>query len=363
MTTASTPLVTVIIPTYNYSSVLRYAIMSVLNQTLTDFELIVVGDGCTDDSAEVVASFCEPRIRWHNLPVNTGGQGAPNNKALEIAQGKYVAYLGHDDLWLPNHLELLTARMEEDAADWGHSIIFRVGPPEFPYRTVGGYLREKLGGVIPAILIHRRQLTPAIRWTPKPELPPHQTSEVDFVTQLVNAPLKGIMVDWPTALKFTSSHRKNSYLLQHANEQRDYLHRIQHEPDFLRDELYAVAKAYATDQNYEPDILNIGESSEPGHLVEQLRRIKGLAPQGTVEQKSQPVLQAGALLVQQRLQTLERVVQEATPERERLLAEMQNIQAQLDATQTEITAMRSTRAWKMAEAFWRLRDRVLRRNR
>src|ERR1041385_1945984 len=101
------PRVSVIIPTYNWSSVLRYSIRSALWQTMQDFELIVVGDGCTDDSAEVVASFQDPRVSWHNLPSNCGSQSIPNNKGLELARGQYVAYLGHDDIWLPQHLEIL----------------------------------------------------------------------------------------------------------------------------------------------------------------------------------------------------------------------------------------------------------------
>ena len=58
------PQVTVILPTYNRSSVLRYAIASVLRQTFTDFELLVIGDGCTDDSAQVVAEAGDARVRW-----------------------------------------------------------------------------------------------------------------------------------------------------------------------------------------------------------------------------------------------------------------------------------------------------------
>ena len=61
-TAATTPKVTVIIPTYNWSSVLHYAVASVLRQTYTDFELIVSGDGCTDDSEEVVTAFDDPRV-------------------------------------------------------------------------------------------------------------------------------------------------------------------------------------------------------------------------------------------------------------------------------------------------------------
>jgi glycosyltransferase involved in cell wall biosynthesis len=97
----TSPLISVITATYNWSSVLRYAIQSVLWQTLQGFEMLIIGDGCTDDSAEVVASFQDPRLRWHNLPENSGHQSMPNNTRLAMARGKYVAYLGHDDLWYP----------------------------------------------------------------------------------------------------------------------------------------------------------------------------------------------------------------------------------------------------------------------
>src|SRR5450755_4047956 len=86
------PLVSVITATYNWSSVLRYAIQSVLWQSLQDFEMLVIGDGCTDDSADVVASFHDPRLRWRNLPENTGHQSIPNNTRLAMARGKYIAY-------------------------------------------------------------------------------------------------------------------------------------------------------------------------------------------------------------------------------------------------------------------------------
>ena len=93
------PTVSIIISTYNWSSVLRFAIASVLAQTFRSFELIVVGDCCTDDSEAVVESFSDPRIQWYNLTENAGGQFGPNNQGVALARGRYIAYLGHDDLW------------------------------------------------------------------------------------------------------------------------------------------------------------------------------------------------------------------------------------------------------------------------
>jgi glycosyltransferase involved in cell wall biosynthesis len=133
-------MVTVIIATYNKSSALRYAIESVLWQTFSDFELWVVGDACTDDTAEVVSAFDDPRVFWYNLPENSGYQSAPNNEGLRRAKGKYIAYLNHDDLWMPNHLEVLVNQIEKSGADFAFSILEvvesdgndRVEIPDYP---------------------------------------------------------------------------------------------------------------------------------------------------------------------------------------------------------------------------------------
>src|ERR1700679_2302736 len=98
------PRVTVIIPTFNYAPVLPYSIGSVLRQTFTDFELLVIGDHCTDESESVVTAIADPRVRWINLPVGIKHQSGPNNEGIRQARGQLIAYLGHDDLWLPWHL-------------------------------------------------------------------------------------------------------------------------------------------------------------------------------------------------------------------------------------------------------------------
>ena len=75
------PKISVVIATYNRSRALGHAIESVLRQTFTDWELIVVGDACTDDTAEVVARYAgaDPRVRFVNLERHWGEQSAPNN--------------------------------------------------------------------------------------------------------------------------------------------------------------------------------------------------------------------------------------------------------------------------------------------
>ena len=109
---AEPPAVSVIIATYNRSQPLRHAIRSVCNSTLSDWEVIVVGDACTDDTAEVVSSFDDPRIRFVNLPSRCGDMSGPHNHVLPLARGRYVAFLNHDDLYLPDHLAKCVAELE-----------------------------------------------------------------------------------------------------------------------------------------------------------------------------------------------------------------------------------------------------------
>lgn len=122
------PLVSVIIPTYNRSNVLRMAIHSVLWQTEQDFELLVMGDGCTDDSEAVTNAFGDARIRWHNLPSNSGHQSAPVNAGLAMSRGRYIAFLGDDDIWHSNHLRTLLRALVSTSADIASSLMEMIGP-------------------------------------------------------------------------------------------------------------------------------------------------------------------------------------------------------------------------------------------
>ena len=122
------PKVTVVIATYGWPEVLPYSIGSVLAQTFTDFELLVIGDGCADETEDVVRPFtlADDRVRWINLPENTRHQTGPNNEAIRVARGTHLAYLGHDDLWLPNHLDVVLGALPvPDGAS--HSLAAGIG--------------------------------------------------------------------------------------------------------------------------------------------------------------------------------------------------------------------------------------------
>lgn len=144
-----TPTVSVVIATYNRSQVLRHAIQSVRDSSLTDWELIVVGDACTDDTAECVASFGDRRIRFVNMPHRRGDQSGPNNHGVTLARGRYIAFLNHDDLYLPDHLATCVAELDRSRADfvWTPCAIARHKPDPLPGERLCSFT---LAGVPPA---------------------------------------------------------------------------------------------------------------------------------------------------------------------------------------------------------------------
>lgn len=112
------PLVSILIATYNSSHLLRHAVQSVLNSDFQDWELIVVGDCCTDDTEAVVKGFADGRISFFNLEENSGQQAKPNNFGLSKAKGKYIAFLNQDDFYYPDHLTCCLREIEASQADF-----------------------------------------------------------------------------------------------------------------------------------------------------------------------------------------------------------------------------------------------------
>jgi glycosyltransferase involved in cell wall biosynthesis len=104
------PKVSVIIPTYNASKYLRETLDSVLAQTYQDFEVVVVDDGSTDGTVEILKSYGD-RIRW--TVQEHQGQAYALNRGLQIAKGEYFAYFDADDLMRPTKLEVQARYLDE----------------------------------------------------------------------------------------------------------------------------------------------------------------------------------------------------------------------------------------------------------
>lgn len=108
----STPFFSIIIATYNRGHLIGKTIRSVLNQSLSDYELIIIDDGSTDNTRYVVSSYNNKKLRY----VHTQNQerGAARNKGIELSKGKYITFLDSDDLLYPDYLSHAQSCIKED---------------------------------------------------------------------------------------------------------------------------------------------------------------------------------------------------------------------------------------------------------
>ena len=102
------PLVSVVLPTYNRPQYLRRALTSVMRQSFKDYEIIVVNDAGADVS-HVVDEFPKTKLVTHEKKKGLSGA---RNTGIRVAEGKYIAYLDDDDIWLPDHLHQVTQHLQ-----------------------------------------------------------------------------------------------------------------------------------------------------------------------------------------------------------------------------------------------------------
>lgn len=107
------PVVTAVMAARDAAATIAQAIDGVLSQTFGDWELIVVDDGSTDDTATIVAAVGDPRVRLVPLP-RAAGRGGARNRALAIARGRYLAVCDADDVSLPDRFALQVAALDAD---------------------------------------------------------------------------------------------------------------------------------------------------------------------------------------------------------------------------------------------------------
>ncbi len=274
----ASPAVSVIIATYNWSAALRCALESVRRQTLRPIEVIVVGDGCTDDSAEVVASMNDPRIQWHNLPFNTGSQASPNNHGIDRASSDWIAYHGHDDVWHPDHLATLVAAATDRNAAAAAATLLMYGPPGTGvFNVAGSFAGSAMAPtdfVPPTGLLHRRDLmdlTGPWREADSIALP----VDCDFLKRLAKFTAV-VPTNALTAFKFNAAARRDAYVHRDVSEQRAMLDKLEG-PEFRHHELTFALRALASNQLGRilmPDT----EGLALGELARNNRKFKGVEP-------------------------------------------------------------------------------------
>lgn len=112
MNSKAAPAIAVVMPVYNGAKTVERAIRSVLAQDFTDFELIVVDDGSTDDTTAVVEAIEDPRLNFIKQPANAGGNAA-RNRGIEAATAPILAFLDSDDAYLPHKLGFVVRKFAE----------------------------------------------------------------------------------------------------------------------------------------------------------------------------------------------------------------------------------------------------------
>ncbi len=276
--TRTRPLVSVVIATYNRAGNVRLAIESVLRQSYPNFEVLVVGDGCTDNTEEVVTAIPDSRVKWLSLPNNSGSQSMPNNLGISAASGDYIAYLGHDDVWLPDHLAVLVRAMEAKSLQVASTRCFSIGPARSNALMLSGPRvgdSRRVTGP-PSALCHRKDIVARSGpWRDYKSLPPDTPPDSEFIDRVVGASARKIVLRRVTVVKLNAAWRKGFYQQKNSEEQAYWLERSRRPHRLV---LGLLAKAVWLSITRAPVSLPTHtEARIPGeHIVDTWRRIKGL---------------------------------------------------------------------------------------
>ena len=256
---STAPIVSVVLATYNRSRVLAHAIESVRCSTLTDWELIVVGDHCTDDTSEVVASFDDPRVTFINLPQNVGEQSGPNNEGLRLARGRYIAYLNHDDMYFPDHLASSVAWCERSGADFVWSPVL-MALPATELELAAGRWRFRLSGVPPSDDYDPRVFVFASAWMVTRELaarvgpwrPARETfatSSQDWLFHAFRSGARMRLKPGVSVLAVPAGAREGSYIAERSPEHDGLAAQLRNNPRFRDTAIESAAIAGEREAN------------------------------------------------------------------------------------------------------------------
>ncbi len=272
------PKFTVITATWNRSRHIVPTIRSVLAQRFTDFEYLIIGDCCTDDTEEIVKPFLSDRVRWLSTSQRWMGQSGPNNVGIENARGKYIAYIGHDDIWGPEHLRRhFDVLSRADQPDFSVAACMNYGSPGADMNHVTAL--DPQAGLdenfffVPTAIAHRRAVTDRIGpW--KHANDSDRFVDVEFEARAQQAGMKFVRNGALTAFKFTAGSRYLSYLDPDSHEQVAFLDRMQApgSPATLAAEIAFCAQ---NGRSY-PSQPIFGDGWEKGESARRARAMKGM---------------------------------------------------------------------------------------
>jgi len=228
--------VDVLLPTHARPHTIAYSIAAVLAQTHARLTLHVVGDGCDDATAEVVASVGDPRLRFHRFAKARGFGYANRNRVLRASSAPFVAYANDDDLWFPDHLERGLAALRAQPHD---AVAFRsvhVQPPDrfdayffafdWPLGRAGAFLRHWFLGA--GTLVHRRRVFDRVGYWNDALV---RFGDREFFNRARRAGLAMAVRDEVTVLRFYAQHWDGHYAAGVAPPQARYAPRVA-DPDW-----------------------------------------------------------------------------------------------------------------------------------
>lgn len=221
--TTPAPVVSVIMATWGRGRHILPSVMSVLQQNFRNLELIVAGDACLDETEAVVALVNDRRVRWINGAQRVGSQSGPNNAGIAAARGRIIAYLGHDDLWEPQHLSHVVRVFDGvSKPDFVVSGMIAHNPNGAPGSRVYGMIVSDADKhrhhFPPGCLAHRKSVIDKIGHWPMPQTI-RAPIDVDFLARAVAADLRFETTGMVTVHRFSAADRYLSYVNPTAEEQ------------------------------------------------------------------------------------------------------------------------------------------------
>jgi glycosyltransferase involved in cell wall biosynthesis len=240
--------VTVLIPTHDHGTTLLWSARSVLRQTHTDLELLIVGDGSPDVTREVVAELAaeDPRVRWFDNPKGERRGERHRAAALEHATGTVVAYLPDDDLWTRDHLEIAVPLLDD--ADFAHTAgaaydvegHLQLWPFDLRHASFRDLMRageQRIGHRSVVHTLDAYQRLPQ-GWVPAPE---GASTDTSMWVQFIDQPWIRIAYDpRPTAFHLGSAARVGMTMAERTAES-ERLFRVLYDPSWRRADLQSDA--------------------------------------------------------------------------------------------------------------------------
>jgi glycosyltransferase involved in cell wall biosynthesis len=272
------PHFSVVIAAFNAARWILATVSSALNQTYADYEIIVIGDGCTDATGDILISNFGSAVRWKNLDRNSGGQSYPNNEGIRLSRGTHIAYLGHDDIWSPRHLEQLASVIRTQNPDFAVSGAVYHGPPGSRYYQITGIFDDPRTAekefFPPSSFAHRRDVVDRIGfWRDPNQL--RAPADCEFLMRAAGLGCSFASTKTITVHKFAAGHRHLSYRLPSGLEQERMLERLS-APGGEARVLEEIRKDIADGADNPPIRYVSFDDFAAGDLYRSNRRAKGL---------------------------------------------------------------------------------------